>query len=934
MSHLQPVSGVARDPIAGMRAQDMRPVPVGIPISELAPQCAGLLVCRVNGEWLLRESWKSVTLPGDVIEWYEIPQDNDTLRTVLSIGAILFLGPLGLQLSGVNLIAATLLTQFALNILLPPTLPGAPARPEETGTNFSTSLSGNQARLDQPIWKTCGRREITPPFACVPYLEYRPQVDAEDPNLDNDQYYFALLAVGIGNHNVAAVKIGNTPISRFDDVLIAEYLAPGEQPITVDVGGQPVTVLANVSTAAEISGQILETGRYVGGFAACAARRTCTAIGVDVVATRGLGKTGALTVTWRVEYRQINDFGQVLSPWSILGAESRTAFTSTPQRWSVRYELPTTSRVEIRLVRTDLKDDDPAALHEIAWAGLRGYMAESAPLNEHCAHFQVVMRASSQLSENSSKDLRLIVEALTRTWSPNVSGDGWGAEVHTRNPVWWILDLAASDTWGVDKPDERIDFQSFYELAQTCDDRQDRFDWTFDSSVSAWDAMQLIARSCRSRVFRRNGVLTIARDQLADVPVTAFTPRNCMPGIQISEALRQRNSPDGIVIEYQDHRTWEWTAIDCPCPGVSEMTNPVRKRIEGVTGAKHAEREGRYEAAVLFYRRRFASWTTEMQGMLPAYMSPVDLQPDIVGYGQSGDVATWDEDELVLGLSEPPNWESGSLYITLIRDDGTLTTPVAVTPGPDDYSVTLPAAPDFTLVLDSGLRERPKYLLGPLVGTAELVKVTSVEDGGTTEDGARLYSLTGVVDDDRVHEADASLLPGPGEIQDPVGDPDDSDEGEGGGGTLPIPRLTHRSVAVTAMPVNIGTTHSSAITFQNNGLIKLTRVEGGTFEEEITDEWSAFGEIEASDAALFEIRATLLSSFSTLGTETFTGTMSTWQSLGTDRTWQLSAPFPSDLEYPNCQRNMRIEIRSADSQIVQASAYIDLQINPQVLGGG
>ena len=75
-------------------------------------------------------------------------------------------------------------------------------------------------------------------------------------------------------------------------------------------------------------------------------------------------------------------------------------------------------------------------------------------LNPEAAHFEVVMRASSQLSQSASRDLRLICQAYCRTLAADLT---WNAEVHTRNWVWWVLDLLTSPTWGMDKPDSRID---------------------------------------------------------------------------------------------------------------------------------------------------------------------------------------------------------------------------------------------------------------------------------------------------------------------------------------------------------------------------------------------------------------------------------------------------------------------------------------------
>lgn len=912
--NLQPVSGFAPVPLQQLKPTDMAPVPVGVPIASLAPKNAGILVCRVNGEWLLRESWESLTQPGDVIEWHDVPQDRDTLRGVLTIAALFI--PQLFALQGFAAFAAVAATQLAINLLLPPVGPAGVARPEATGDAFSTSVAGNEARLDQPIWKICGQREITPPYAAQPYFEYRPRAgDSDaDPDLDNDQYFLALFAVGIGNHDVVA-KIGNTPITRFADVVRATYLPPG---------AQPAEVLANVTTAVEVSSATLESGRFVGGYAACSARRTCSAIGVDVSAVRGLGKTGPLTVTWRVEYREINDFGQVLGPWTTLANETRTAFTATPQRWSEKYALPSAARVEVRLVRTDVQDTDPAALHEIAWIGLRAYLAEPAGLNPDTAHFEVVMRASSQLSQSASRDLRLICQAYCRTLAADLT---WNAEVHTRNWVWWVLDLITSSVWGMSKPDSRIDLQSFYDLAVQADARQDRFDYVFDSTLNGWDAAQLIARAGRSRIFRRNGLISIARDEFVDAPVTAFTPRNCQPGITISERLRSRNAPDGIIVEYQDHRTNEWTEIPCPMPGVelSDMSNPVHKRLEGIVGAKHAEREGLYEAADLAYRPRVASWTTEMQGMLPAYMSPVAVVPDQVGYAQSGDVVEYDSPTLVMGLSEVPDWDAGDLYITFIKDDGLLTDPQRVTPGPTEYDVTLSTAPGFTLVLDDGTRERPKFLLGPLLGSRELVKVQSITDGGDA-DGAQLYALTGVIDDERVHTADNALLPGPGEIQDPVGLPDDSGGIDTGGGTLVVPRILDASVYdVTDSTVGPATLQCS-VTFGATGLLTYDTLNSAVFLPATpVGEWNLYGEIEPTLAALYEVRATVLTEVDGDSPVTFTGTIGSWETLGTVRTWELSTDYVSPSSSRTAIRIIYFEIRETATGLVQDTATIDLR---------
>lgn len=901
---MQPVSAVCRSPLALLRPQDVHPAPVGATLWELMPDDERApVLCSVAGVegFILREQWGYRVQPGDVVVWLvDPPQGRDSLRSVLQIAliAVAVWNPLGWGAIAVGAFSA--LGSLAINALLPPTGPQTGARNEQQpGNVYSTSLQGNQAALDQPIWKICGRCKLTPPFAAEPYLEF---IDDDGNDLDNQQYYYALFAVGVGNHEIEQALIGGTPISHFSDVLVNAYLPPGTA---------PTMALANVNTSTVVTGQVLESAVYVGGFAACRPKRTCAAIGIDIVATRGLGKGGSpLTVAWQVEARTIDDFGGAVGAWSVLGAGSKTATTNTPQRWSQKFTLPVAARVEVRVVRTDVKDADTTALHEIAWAGLRAYLAEPAPLNADTAHYEVVLRASEQLSQLSQRDISLIARAKTRSWS---TGGGWSAEAHTRTPAWWLLDLATSSVWGLGLPDSRIDLASFEAFGATNDARQDRFDHVFDAATDAWSAMQLIARTGRARVFRRNGVLSIARDELATLGVTAFTSRNTLPdSMTVTEALPTQEMPDGFVVEYIDNRTWLPAQIECPCPGVETMTNPAHKRIDGITGQTHARREGLYEAANLAWRRRVATCKVEMQGTLPAYMSPVRWQPDIPRYGQTGDVCFWDAATLVMGLSEPVTWGADALYLTLIRDDGSLTDAVAVLPGPTAYDVTLPAAPDFGLVLDDGLRERPKYLLGTTTGD-ELVKISAIRDGGQDDDGAQLYEIEGVVDDARVHAADNAWLPGPGDVQDPVeGGGDDDDEG-GGGAPLIVVKLTDHDISTFdsyMIPVN-----TASLTLRNDGTAKQ---DTGVIAYEWPNEWMQYGAVEHAVAALYEARMVLKS-------DDENGTLSgdsigVWLSLGTTRSWTLThyqGPGTS-----TASMKFRLQIREIATGIVQANVAI------------
>jgi hypothetical protein len=977
-----PVAGICRNPLVGLSSKEMQQVEIDVPFYDLAQKVdaeGGYLMLVVNSQPVSRLTleqrmhisaleeaghskeyvdrvlseyavealnWKQLrTRPNDVIEWLVRHKGREFVRVLLQVAILIASVYTPLNFLVPYLIAANI----AYNLLVPPRQPNVNDSDKAQGV-FSTALAGNSARLDQPIWRNCGRVKITPPFACQPYIEYVPNLDEADPTVNNDQIYYALFAVGIGNHAVERALIGKTAISHFEDVQVAAYLAPGEQ---------PSVVRANVVTSDEVSDLDLDEGLYVGGYVACRPSDKVASIGIDISANQGLGRvtggggSGVTTAQWQVEYREINNFGTPTGEWAILANESRTANTNTPQRWSFKYELAAPIRCEVRVVRTNARDNDTQARDGIQWIGLRAYLERQATLNPDTAHYEVVMRSSKQLSNISQRDFSLILRAYVRQWNPvdGWGGSGGGDEVFTRNAAWWLADLWTNPVWGEGFPDDRVDLQGLYEWSLTLDARQDRFDYTFTTARDSWEAAQLIARSGRARAFRRNGIYTIARDELVDIPVTAFAPRNTQPkSMALHAALPLREQPDGIVGEYLNYITWDQARVEAPCPGFTttdeddprfdpllpKMSKPLYISLDGITGPIHAEREAMYQAYDMAYRRSTVSAKTEMEAMIVHYLATVRWMPKLTGYGQAGDVAFWDPDTLVMGLTEPPDFSGDQPYLTLIKDDGELTIPVAVLPGPTEYDVVLPDLPDFDLVLDDGRRERPKFLLGPIATGDELVKISSIADGGKTEEGAQLFDIEGVIDDSRVHAADNYLLPGPGDIQDPIDD--GSDVEDSGGGTAALVRLSNHGI----VGGNVGLPDDT----HRGGLAAYTLFADGTsgfaHADDYLDvgspttglypaEWINTAPVEPAVAALYECYAQDYGAFALYAGAgaVCVGTVNTWLSLDVDRTWSITADdavADALFDPESITVLLRVQIRRIGSTVVQANKQISLTL--------
>lgn len=885
---------------------------IGTPLWELAPATQSPLMLRVNGQWLMRSHWWRPVLPGDVIEWHVIAMGGGGSRTLLQI----ILAVASAYVGGLPGLVLNLVGNALINALIPIQQP-TQGTTQSPGSVYTVATSANQARLNQPIPVLYGRNLTYPDYAGQPYAEYA----------NNDQFFYAVYTIGQGSYNIERLQIDDTPINHFQDVTY-EVLPPGVQ---------PTIARANVVTAPEVAGQDMKSGLRIGGFAACGPKSLCSAIGIDIVFQKGLGLAndagviGNLSATVQIDARNIDDFGVATGAWYSLGTETITRATSTPQRVTFSYTLPggyvqpfaggfrfvvgPGARIEVRVTRTDVRNDNIRALHDMAWGGLRAYLTAAAPLCATATHLAVRIRASEQLSGLSQRKIGIISRRKLRTWAANV----WGPEIETRNPFWARLDKLTNTTYGDGLADSRIDLQTHADLAAVADARQDRLDIVFDSKVTSIDADRTMLMVCRSVPFQRAGVMTVARDSLQTLPVTAYTSRDIVPGsMTINYSLATELTADAVIVEYFDNRSWDWREVLCKAPGVTTPVNAVRQRIMGITGAKHAEREGLYMAAQNVYRRKFPKWTTEMQGLLPAYGSPVMFAPALPGWGQAGDVAFWNSNTLVMGLTEPAVFTAGvNHFISIVRDDGSVTPAIAVTPGPTEYDVVLASAPlmadnvtVFPLVLDDANRERSKFVFGASGQHRIMVRVLGIRKNGKTKEGAQLVEMSSVADDVRVHTVDNALLPGPGVIQDPV---DSIPGGDTGGGSLTLVNLTDRNYTTATSSTNCTFT----ITFAPNGSVNI--VLNGTNGSNTfpAGEWMQYGVIEATTAALYEVRLTARD-----GGALSSGTAGVWLGLGVSRAFAAVALNPGGTgEIPNVRDlDWLIEVREIASTLVQDSA--------------
>jgi hypothetical protein len=886
-----------------------RSIPAGVRICDLVPVDAGAMVC-VDSQWVLRGQWGYRIQDGETLEIHFLPGGNDArkaLRLALTIAATVAFGPTGLGAGEFGITAATsatltLAASAAINILLPFKQPNIGGGATAGSPTYDAALTGNRAALDQPIPVIYGRMRHFPPFAADPY--------AEIDNDTQDSYYHALLCVGMGHYTFEALQIDDTEIDAFADVQY-NVLPPGTA---------PTLVLPNVVTSTEVADFPLNAGRSTPAINACRGGLTATAVGVDVVFPGGLGDaTGSSvtskSVTIRFDVRAVDDYGVPLASWSVLGTEVITAASTEPVRRSFKYTLGTAARVQVRAVRTTARDDDPLVRNDPFWTGLRAYLDVSAPLASGATYVEVRMRATEQLNGLTQRRLAVIVRRLLHTWDEET---GWSAtRTFTRSPAWAIVDKLRNADYGNGLPDGRIDLATFASLAATWAARQDHLDVVIDTTTDSDEADQIMARPGRARCVWRNGVRTIVRDELQTLEAAAFTGRDIAPGsVSLSYATDASRIPDAIIVEYFAHLSWQWESITCKAPGVSTATRPEYLRLLGITGAKQAEREGLYEAAARALRRKATTFTTELQGLIPAYGSLVRVGLPLRGYGQHGDVVSYDSGALELVLTEPLTWTASvDHYITLVRPDGSVHDAILVTEGADAYTVVLDEAPDFDPITDDARRERTRFIFGNTTEHRRTALVLGIRPQDMRDDGAILVEVSCINDAAAIHSADNALLPVGDEVQDPIDSPNTS-AGGGGGGEAIIPYLLSKDVYGTSSDELVAP--GLTVDYRNDGVLRVTDTAPSVVTN-YADEWVLGDDIDpATEGVLYEIRFTRIDG--NADQITTTATFDTWLNLDTTRAIEVT-PNGWVADVSSFAR-ITVQIREVSTGFVQASHTI------------
>lgn len=543
---------------------------------------------------------------------------KDVLRTVMMIAVVvvaaMFAGPLAGAIGlggalGTAMVTSGLIIagQMLVNALIPP--PEArkdPWRFDQQPGNPYGSLTGirNQFAPYAPIPRVMGQRRMYPVLAARPYTETQGKT----------QWLRMVLLVGYGPIDVSDIRIGQTPITAFQD---AEYeIREGwddDAPLTLyttQIREERLTAFLEYNVA------VTKVTEF-----------NTEEVSIDLSFPAGIividpddgdrdKRTVRFDVEWSVDNATWRDADWIDGKGTYgtgtdgeLVASDKT--TSSVVR-SGRFKVTGASdgRYYIRIKR--LTTDGPSyVIDDAYWTALRSIRAGN-PINmPGMCVIALRLKATNQL--NGVPDIinclasayHQVYDADTETWSYQL----------TRNPAWQATDVLRRRGAVTICDDARINLDDFLAFAAANDAQAPNAQekrWTSDVVLeggSVMSAAQLLCASGRSALtIGTDGRYTVARDVEQTVPVAHISPRNSWgyrgskAFIDLPHALRvsyiNPNASDqqDEIIVYRDDYNEDGSGGKTAASRFDTLDLPTCR------SASLAWREGRYHLAVLELR--------------------------------------------------------------------------------------------------------------------------------------------------------------------------------------------------------------------------------------------------------------------------------------------------------------------------------------------
>lgn len=634
----------------------------------------------LNGELIPREYWGRVRPKSRTTVTIRVLPQNDILRSILIIGAIIASVAIGnwaaaAWFSGSQIAASTISAisvfafSVAINAIIPPTLPTQ--RESESFTRLnSVTGQGNQLVAYGAIPRLYGYMKIYPiiPMTGKPFTEI----------VGNDHYLRMLLVLGYGPLDIGGVEvggatddpiteatsltgtpitIGETDIHSYDGVNfeIGRYDQMTWYKDTVHEEGLSVALNSSATATGNTTDNVEET-------------RTSEAdaeeLSVDLVFDSGLftidsqGRTQRAQVTFKIEYRLTGtmdswvavDFEEEV-PWYDGGAYdefgwyydvpdtgtltvSSTILTiSSMQKRTMRQSVRWTpaggaGQYDVRITRLQTYlHANSAYQHDCTWTALRSFFSRDAWVVPNTVVMALRIKASDQLNGVVSQ---LGVEATSVLRYHN--GSSWQTPTATRNPAWIMCDILTGNANSNPADDADLNITDIKAWADWCDSNEFYFDGVIDQTGTLLDALKKVCPLGRAAFAVHDNLYTVVLEESASTPVQILTPRNSWG------ATNTKSFPDvphAVRVQFVDPDTWEDSERIAYADGYDSgsATKFSTLQLQYTTNSDQAWKLGRYWLAQLILRPETFERTVSIEGLIARRGDRVDIADDVILVG-------------------------------------------------------------------------------------------------------------------------------------------------------------------------------------------------------------------------------------------------------------------------------------------------------------
>ncbi|APE45402.1 hypothetical protein BOO69_09725 [Sulfitobacter alexandrii] len=523
---------------------------------------------------------------------------KDALRSVLlavvSIAAFAlapYLAPtLGITGEiGVSLLRSglTIVGQLLVNALIPPTQPES----EERRNVYNIDGWRNEARPGAPVPYLFGKHRYAPPFAASSWTEV----------VGDQQYVRALFCLGYGPLRISDLRIGDTPISDYEDVDVE--IREGRED-DLPIGLYPEQVLEENAGVQLVRPKPRDlTGEIIPG-----------SVGVETPVTRFTASNSteaSVILAYPTGLFAIDDKGRV-APRSVsvrirarLNGEGvwqdvvTLAITAKKQEGFLRqhrWVLPTRGRWQIEVTRMTDDSTSTQASDKVVLSGIQSIRPEY-PINfdKPLALVAIRVRATYQLNGPLNAFNALIErEALIHEEGAWVTGYG-------RTPASAYVAALTGPMNPFPAASSAIDWDQIADWHDWCVEKGLKYDRVHDGQETLGEMLLAICAAGRASP-RHDGVKWgVVIDRPQALVVDHINPRN---SDQFEWSRSYFNPPDGVRVRFLDEtNNYEEAEMVIPWPGhVGEIRLTETMEMPGKTDPVEIYIEARRRMYELIYR--------------------------------------------------------------------------------------------------------------------------------------------------------------------------------------------------------------------------------------------------------------------------------------------------------------------------------------------